>query len=214
MVYQTDTVVRDVRVALGENRSGERLILDGDPDTLSLDAVIRSKIEEAVRRVGLSAPAPLLEEGHLFGDSVYWRGDGSGAGWTLLPDDFMRLIAFRMSDWERTCYEAISAGDPRYALQSSRFRGVRGSVQQPVCAIVNRSEGKALEFYSSPGDDASVQLATYLPYPGTDRDGGIDISERGYTAVVYTAASLVLTAYGEDARAEQYSSLAKSILEQ
>jgi hypothetical protein len=211
MVYKIEVVERDVRIAIDENKTSEQLIGDEDIDTLSLDETIRSKIEEAVRSVGLSAPAHLLEEGHTFDDSIFWESDGSG--WILLPDDFMRLIAFRMSDWERTCYNAISVDDPLYDLQSSRYKGIRGNVQKPVCAIVNRPEGKALEFYSSNSEDAYVKRASYIPYPEIDDSGGIDISERCYTAVVYTIASLVLTAYGATDRASEMSAMAKSILE-
>ncbi len=211
MVYKIEVVEEDVRIAIDENKTSEQLISDEDIDTLSLNEVIRSKIVEAVRRVESSAPAYLLEEGHDFGDAVYWEDKCSG--WVLLPDDFMRLIAFRMSDWERTCYNAISVDDPLYDLQSSRYKGVRGNVQKPVCALVNRPEGKALEFYSCASEDAYVSRGTYIPYPEIDADGGIDISERCYPAVVYTTAALVLTAFGASDKAEQLNALAKSILE-
>nr|DAG38316.1 MAG TPA: hypothetical protein [Caudoviricetes sp.] len=211
MVYKIETVSQDVRIAIDENKTSEQLLGDEDIDTLSLNEIVRSKIEEAVRRVETTAPTFLLEEGHTFGDSVFWEDNNSG--WTLLPDDFMRLIAFRMSDWERTCHNAISVDDPLYDLQSSRFKGVRGNVQKPVCAVVNRAEGKALEFYSCNSEEAYVKRATYLPYPKIDDEEGIDISERCYTAVVYTTAALVLTAYGANDRAEQLNALAKSIME-
>lgn len=211
MVYKIPNIMRDVRIALDENKVSEQLIADEDIDTLSLNDIIRSKIEEAARRVESYAPVHFLEEGHDFGDAIYWADKGSG--WTLLPDDFMRLIAFRMSDWERTCYSAISADDPTYALQSSRYKGIRGNVQKPVCAVVNRAEGKALEFYSSKSTSAYVARASYLPYPKIDEDEGIDISERCYTAVVYTTASLVLTAYGASEKSAELNALAKSIFE-
>ncbi len=210
-MYNIETVSEDVRIAIDENKTSEQLLGDEDIDTLSLNEIIRSKIEEAVRRVETTAPTFLLEEGHTFGDSVFWEDNNSG--WTLLPDDFMRLIAFRMSDWERTCYNAISVDDPIYDLQSSRYKGVRGNTQKPVCAVVNRAEGKALEFYSCNSEEAYVKRATYLPYPEIDDEDGIDISERCYTAVVYTTAALVLTAYGANDRAEQLNALAKSIME-
>mgnify|MGYP004456052019 FL=1 len=210
-MYKIETVSQDVRIAIDENKTSEQLLGDEDIDTLSLNEIVRSKIEEAVRRVETTAPTFLLEEGHTFGDSVFWEDNNSG--WTLLPDDFMRLIAFRMSDWERTCHNAISVDDPLYDLQSSRFKGVRGNVQKPVCAVVNRAEGKALEFYSCNSEEAYVKRATYLPYPKIDDEEGIDISERCYTAVVYTTAALVLTAYGANDRAEQLNALAKSIME-
>ena len=211
MIYQVGKIMIDVRVALEQNNVSEQLITEEDIDTLSLDEVIRSKIEESARRVHTSAPKHLLEEGHNFGDSVFW-GDLE-SGWVLLPDDFMRLIAFRMSDWERTVYSAITSEDPLYAKQSSRYKGIRGNVQKPVCAIVNRPEGKALEFYSCKSEDAYVQRATYLPYPKIDNSGGIDICERCYKAVIYTVASLVCTAYGEGEKGTLLSNLAKSILE-
>ena len=211
MVYKIEVVERDVRIAIDENKTSDQLISDEDIDTLSLNDIIRSKIVEAVRRVESSAPVHYLEEGHVFGDAIYWENNGSG--WTLLPDDFMRLVAFRMSDWERTCYGAISVDDPLYDLQSSRYKGVRGNVQKPVCAVVMRPEGKVLEFYSCNSEEAYVKRASYIPYPEIDEDEGIDISERCYTAVVYMTAALVLTAYGDNERATQLTTLAKSIFE-
>lgn len=195
MIYKLAEIAREVRIAIDQNMTSEQLIATEDIETLSLEEIIRSKIVEAVRRVETSAPVHFLEEGHDFGDAVYWADLESG--WVLLPDDFMRLIAFRMSDWERTVYAAISVDDPLYAKQSSRYKGIRGNTQKPVCAIVNRAEGKALEFYSCNSEEAYVSRASYLPYPHIDEDDGIDISEKCFTAVTYTVAALVLTTYGE-----------------
>lgn len=211
MIYKLTEIARDVRIAIDQNMTSEQLIATDDIETLSLEDIIRSKIVEAVRRVETAAPVHFLEEGHDFGDAVYW-GDLE-SGWVLLPDDFMRLIAFRMSDWERTVYAAISVDNPLYTKQSSRYKGIRGNVQKPVCAIVNRAEGKALEFYSCNSEDAYVSRASYLPYPHIDEDDGIDISERCYTAVVYTVAALVLTTYGEADKASALTELAKSIFQ-
>ena len=211
MIYKLTEIARDVRIAIDQNMTSEQLIATEDIETLSLEDIIRSKIVEAVRRVETAAPVHFLEEGHDFGDAVYWGNLESG--WVLLPDDFMRLIAFRMSDWERTVYAAISVDDPLYAKQSSRYKGIRGNTQKPVCAVVNRAEGKALEFYSCNSQDAYVSRASYLPYPHIDEDDGIDISEKCYTAVIYTVAALVLTTYGEADKASAMTDLAKSIFQ-
>lgn len=211
MIYKLAEIAREVRIAIDQNMTSEQLIATEDIETMSLEEIIRSKIVEAVRRVETAAPVHFLEEGHDFGDAVYWADLESG--WVLLPDDFMRLIAFRMSDWERTVYAAISVDDPLYAKQSSRYKGIRGNVQKPVCAIVNRAEGKALEFYSCNSEEAYVSRASYLPYPHIDEDDGIDISEKCFTAVIYTVAALVLTTYGEAEKASALTELAKSILQ-
>lgn len=208
MIYQVERIARDVRTALDQNNISDQLLKDEDIDTLSLEEIIRSKIEEGARRVELNAPTHFLEEGHHFGDSIC-RGE-MGSGWILLPDDFMRLIAFRMSDWERTVYAAVSSDDPIYTRQSSRYPGIRGNIQKPVCAIVNRPEGKVLEFYSCKNENAQIDRATYLPYPTIDENDGIDICERCYRAVVYMTASLVLTAYGDAEKASLFTDLSKT----
>lgn len=213
MIYSLAEITREVRIAIDQNMTSEQLIVTGDIETLSLEDIIRSKVVEAVRRVESVAPVRFLEAGHNFGDAVYWGELESG--WVLLPEDFMRLISFRMSDWERTVYAAISVSDPKYAKQSSRYKGIRGNPQKPVCAIANRAEGRALEFYSCKSKDAYVARATYVPYPSIDEEtDSIDISEKCFTAVVYTVAALVLNTYGEADKASAMVELAKSILQQ
>lgn len=210
MIYQIQRIARDVRVAMDENKTSEQLIADEDIDTLSLDDIVRSKIVEAVRRVVTEAPVHLLDGGVPFGDAVYWRGKGSG--WTLLPDDFMRLLIFKMSDWERPVYEPITAADPQYQLQFSRYKGLRGNPQKPVVAIVSRAEGRVLELYSCKDTDATVEQAVYIPLPKVDCDGGIEIPERCYTSVVYQTASLVLASVGQADLSSIMSELSKQLL--
>lgn len=185
-----------VRVAIDMNRHDEPLIAEGDTDTLDIDTIIYSKLTDAVRMVEMEAPLSMLESGHDFVDENISIGK-DGKGFIILPNDFMRLIAFRMSDWHRTIFEAISESDPKYALQSSKWKGICGCPEKPVVAIVRRSEGKVLEFYSCNDDSASVAQASYLPYPHIDVDGGIDVAKECYRAAVYRAASLALASIGD-----------------
>ncbi len=209
-VYSLLEIAKDVRVALDMNTEDIPLLSVGDDDTLSLDAIIKSKVEEAVKRIHSEAPAYLLDGGNNFGDAVYWKDDT--CGWVLLPEKFMRLVAFKMSDWERTVYSAITTDEPEYAKQSSRFKGLRGTPQKPVCAIGIRPEGRVLEFFSCKSREACVSSAIYIPYPEIDRYEHIEICERCYNAVVYMTASLTLAAMGETERGQLFTELAKSAL--
>lgn len=210
MIFQIDKIMQDVRICLDQNMESDALIESGDIDTLALDDIIRSKILEAVQRVHMDAPNYLLEGGHNFGDAVYWRELESG--WVLLPPDFMRLVVFEMDDWEQAVYQAISTDDPEYEKQRSRFKGIRGTAQRPVCAIAIRPEGRVLEFYSCKSEDAQVSRAMYIPYPKIDEDNGVDICERCYNAVVYTAAGLTLLTCGEVEKGNAVSELAQTFL--
>ena len=196
MTVQAEEMARAVRVAIDMNKGDEPLIMEGDTDTLTFDEIIYAKLADAVRLVEMEALLSMLESGHDFGEQDIYINK-TGKGFIILPDDFMRLIAFRMSDWTRTVYEAISESDPQYALQSSRFKGICGNPEKPVVAIVRRAEGKVLEFYSCRTDEATVAQAVYLPYPRIDADGGIDVAEDCYRAAVYRAASLALASVGD-----------------
>lgn len=210
MIYNVQEIARDVRVCLDQNMVSDQLLLSEDVDTLALDDIIKSKIVEAVARVHGNAPAHLLEEGHNFGDAVYW--DELESGWVLLPQDFMRLIVFEMSDWKHAVYTAISASDPEYALQRQGIKALRGTAQRPVCVIASRPEGRVLEFYSCKSSNAYVTKGQYIPYPGIDENDGVDISERCYTAVIYTIASLVLLTMGENEKSMALGEASKTAL--
>lgn len=191
-------MIRAVRVAIDMNRKDDSLFIEGDTDTLSLNEIIGEKLVDAIRIVEMEAPLSMLESGHDFGGRETLFISEDGKGFIILPQNFMRLVAFRMSDWKRTVFEAISETDPEYKKQSSKWKGICGNVEKPVVAIVRRAEGKVLEFYSSNDSTATVAQASYIPFPRIDRDGGIDVAEDCYRAAVYRAASLTLASVGDE----------------
>lgn len=195
MIYKSSVMLRDVRVMMDKNSVSPLLGGVLDIDQLSVDEIILSNLVKAVRNVHTVAPVYLLEQGHRIGDSVYWNGDGSG--WVLLPDDFMRLVVFEMSDWSRPVYDVLPPADAAFPLQHSRWKGVRGTSEKPVCVLSVRQEGKVLEFYSCKSEDAYIVNDVYLPYPRLDANDGIDISERCYDAAVYECASLTFGTLGD-----------------
>lgn len=208
MVYKVADIIRDVRIVMDTNDIDASLLADKDTDTLQLDDIIRSVIVDAVKTIEINAPAQFLDSGYNFGDQLYWNEDGSGK--VLLPLDFMRLIVFRMSDWDMPVYTAITETNPIYALQHSRFGGIRGNWQKPVCAIVKRPEGNVLEFYSCKDETATIDSAIYIPIPRIEEDA-IEISERCYRAVVCQCAGLTASILGENKSATLIE-LAKGML--
>ena len=179
MLYTTQQIIRDSRIAMG-------LDLREDPwlsrsECLNADDVIMSRIEAAARQAAQSAESDQLGLGKPLRQEICWQGN---AGWLLLPDDFMRLLIFQMSDWHRPVTAAITPASPLYALQSSRFEGLRGCPQRPLCAVVMRPEGLSLEFYSCASQDAAIARAQYAPLPTLRPDGSIEIPELIYPKVI------------------------------
>lgn len=201
MLYPIDTVRAMVRKSLDENEVSTALIAqNADTDTLSLNAIIEQKIEQAARLVQEMSPRKLLDEGVAFPDTtITWDAEpGKGSGHVPLPADYQRLCSFRMSDWHRPVNEAIAEGDAAYVIQSSRFKGVHGGPWRPVCAVATRSRGRVMEFYSCEGgENVSVTIARYYPYPSIS-GGQIRICKDLLQPTIEYAAGLASIAIGEE----------------
>lgn len=213
MEYSVTDLTREILVAMDMNERQEALIKQGDTDTLTLEEIIVSKIAQAARVVESNAPVWLLDSGRALSGSITFAKEiGKGRGRMKLPDDFMRLITFKMSDWERAVTQPILETDPQYLLQSSRFAGLRGNPQRPVVAIVSEPTGLVLEFWSCVGGEAvSLQRGRYLPIPKI-KEGGIDICEKLKDAVVLYAAYLTCLSTGHTEQAEGLLEQSKQLI--
>lgn len=196
--YNVDDVVRDIRITLDNNMSSKALADLGDVDTLSLDDIVKSKICPAARIVETAAPYLLLGRGEAFTGTIYWpQSVGMGSGHIQLPDDFLRLVCFQMSDWDRPVFSAIGEDSPEYIRQSSKYGGIRGNTHRPVVAVVHWSTGLELEFYScTAGAGVYVKRARYIPIPKITADK-VNLCEKLYDAIVLKAASMVAQTYQE-----------------
>lgn len=201
MEYSVSDIVNDVRVALDENvRTGSGIVAQleelGDPDTLTLDDIIESKVEDAARLVLENAAHWLLGEGIAIpGSLIVPRETGYVTGTMELPEDFLRLLTFKMSSWRMPVTVAVTEDSPLYEVQSSPYAGVRGNPERPVVAITHQGDGSSgllLECYSCTEGDTLVK-ARYIAVPKVS-GGKIVLPGKLYRAVVYRTASLTALA--------------------
>lgn len=196
MLYTASNIVKDVRVALDENDTLTALI-SSDSDTLTLDQIIIQKIPHAVRDISLAAPASMLSDAPAL-PTVPIQWDGFGNGHITLPVDFLRLVSFRMSDWQKAVTGIITETDARYSQQHSIYSGVRGNAIKPIVAIVETANGRRLEFFSCDSETAVVALAKYVADPEKISDE-IEVCRDIYKAVLYYASALTAAAVGNAA---------------
>jgi hypothetical protein len=207
-------ILRDVRIAMELNPKTTPLTDVGDVGTLALNDIITSKILDGIIAVESVAPIRLLDSSEsLTGYTINWASDLEYSGYVILPENFMRLISFKMSDWLRPVTQAINETDDLYLAQRADVKGVRGNYQKPVCAIVQSNYGPILEFYSCKSQTASIQSAVVRNYPTIDSEGGVDISAKCYQAVIYYIAGLVFSTYNDTERANTMYQLSKAELE-
>jgi hypothetical protein len=214
MEYNVSDIVQEAKVALDENVSSAALAELGDVDTLKLEEIIESKVVDAAMVIEQNAPAYMLDSGKAFGESIGWDGQpGYGAGYIHLPDDFMRLVCYQMSDWDYAVTVAITEDSPQYQMQRSRFAGVRGNPQKPVVAITSQPIGLVLEFFSCySGENAFIKKARYIPIPRI-KNGKIDLCEKLKRAVVYYTAYLAALSLGNGDAAAAMLATARELAE-
>lgn len=195
MIYRLPEIVERVRMAMGRGASPRPMIHCRDPDVVDLDAIIASRISQGVEKAYLEAPADRLREASrdFSGQGIYWHecADGTWSGHVALPDDFLRLVVFGMSDWSRPVFDAVDCRSARGGLVASRFCGVRGSPQRPVAVLTDMPEGRVLEFHSCYSDSEHIAQAVYCPVPKIDEYGGVDIAESMIHDVADCIAALV-----------------------
>ncbi|MCC8071322.1 MAG: hypothetical protein LIO90_05935 [Bacteroidales bacterium] len=196
--YSVAQVTADVRRRLNHNAPAPELIAADDLDTLLLDDRVRELLLPTLTDLYLAVPYTHLCFGHHFGQDVGWHTGGSvGAfsGWVPLPDDYLRLVVFQMSDWERPVVEAQTIDHPSYLLQRSAATGLRGTPERPRCFIAVRPEGLVLEFYSCLSQQATVGQALYQPRPTFITPDHVDIPPLCYHPLIGRLAA-ALTANG------------------
>ena len=74
------------------------------------------------------------------------HGNMDGSGYVVLPEGFLRLLEFRMAEWERSVTEAAEPGSVVAQMQGNRY--LRGGVCKPVCVYGKRDGEAVLEYYT------------------------------------------------------------------
>ena len=108
---------------------------------------------------------------------LQWSGlPGRGMAVLPLPDDFLRLLSIRLSDWARPA-RIICDTDPACRWQAMPFTGIRGNPSRPVAVVTAYPSGRVAELYSSTaGPEVRVVMAQYVPVPRL-RDGVLSLPE-------------------------------------
>lgn len=182
-----------------------------DPGT-EIQGLFRQNLPQTLQALLLQAPPKLLDADHSFKHAqIHWDSGqpGFGSGWIELPQDFLRLVLFQMSDWNYPVTEPIHPGQPAYAMQKTHYTGVRGSRQRPVVAVVPKENGKILEFYASATPGAAIAQAAYCPLPKIT-DGAYAVPDRLVYPLTIKLAADTAAVIGE---ADKAAALNKMLLE-
>lgn len=124
--------------------------LESEPNVSDpLDLYINGLLDEAAKNVLQTAPKHICPVKQSLESAVANATDNK-IGFVKCPDDYLRLFAFRMTEWKRQVEDPITTNTPLYLEQSNKY--TRGGTAKPVVAINQRyivdAVYKVLEYYS------------------------------------------------------------------
>lgn len=234
MEVSVSKIMERVRVLLDQNEE-QSALLEDDVDQLTLDDIIRSRIETAARNVVLNAPLYMVGElgtDTPWGDNqsadehITWSsrtlGDGRIMYWGQmpLPENVVRFVRLKMSGWERCAHEGdvVEENTPDFERQfNSKWLGLIGNAHDPVVCIRSASSGKELLFFSCTSKEETVEEMMVIPRPciqvtdeATDDTTTLTIPEGLFEAVCYNTAGLTMEILGKNA--EPFYTVAKELL--
>ena len=205
-----------VRVTLDENQVESEYLATGT-DNMELDEIIRAKLPDAARAIVEMCPLSLLNADTLALDTQSQVKNEDRSGYIELPEDFLRLVSFKLKSWNRTVTTVADEGSPTDLMQRNPF--TRGTPLKPVCVFGHRADGRRiLEYFTAGGDDRGrpvhdIERATYVPDPvvehGTEGDT-LPIPHLLRAAVVNYCAGLVEISRDNAAAGELFLKLATS----
>lgn len=204
MQYAESTIIKDVRVAIDENTTITSLTgPDGttfDTDTLEMEEIIKSKIADGVNAVRKAAPLSMLDLSRKASGTdwpITWIDEEKCIGEVAVPEDYLKLAMFKMSDWAHAVTTPVQADSAMYHQQFSEWKGVRGNPSRPNIAIVtDMATGESvIQFFSCDSTAATAEL-TYVKRCDEADNGNYDIETPIYRAAVLKTAALVAATYG------------------
>ena len=214
MLYPVDDIVRQVKILLDQNQEEHPIIVEED-NTLELKDIILQKILHAARHLLETSDVSLIDYGKS--DTTISPVEISEIGWGELsawkfavPDDYLRLLTLRMSDWRRSVHTAIPFESAEYSQLQSSSIGITGNPERPFVAECQRigtrnnavAEWRELEVYTSATGE--VVDFRYCPIPvyeenETDHSLYLNFPEKLYRLLLYQTGSLVAATYKDAA---------------
>lgn len=128
-------------------------------DENSMDTIIESLLDESAREILLKAPIYRLKVTSAT-PSAQKNSSDSTTGYIQVPEDFLRLVSMRMSDWQRPVVQLALQGDAVAMRQSNRH--IRGGVAKPVGVLAKNEKGIVVEYYSTNAAEHSVSEFLYI----------------------------------------------------
>jgi hypothetical protein len=184
------TLINLVKIKLDElvpEGEGVKYDLETEPNISDpLDLYINGLLDESATNLLQVAPKHLCPVSQS--ENVATANTDEKTGYVKVPDDYLRLYSFKMTEWEREVNDPITTDDPKYKMQSSLY--VRGGVAKPILVITHKYISDAIyrifEYYSV-NSAHTIERFLYIPETAAE-----DLDDKLYPALTWICAGKIL----------------------
>lgn len=201
MLISLEDIIKEVKSILDEN-AVDTTVFDSQDN---INSVITSCVENGILSVHSSCDVFMLDSKECSNIPTI---NSDLTGTVKLPDDFMRLVSFKMKSWLTSVNSFVQEDSNEYKMQKDIY--TRGTVDNPVCAIINGKE--KIELFSCKDKDDEVESYLYVPIPKIDTTKKeVFISRMLKNAIIYRIAGFTLVSFG-DPRSENFINISKTFM--
>lgn len=182
-----------------------------DYEDTYFDNIVRSKIGTAIRWCAMYADVSMLSDGTSSGllktETATFE---AGTSRFKLPDDTLRLVRVRASDWYKAVMKFISEDSEEYLMQSDETS--KATYDRPVAALLLTSPQQVEVFPLTEGATVEYTVAYWPNVDASDDSCDIPISYKLRSAFIYYLAFLVMAAHSDMNKANAMLAIAKQHL--
>lgn len=173
----------------------------GCPDDSPVEVLADRLLDECCSEVLAKAPAWRLTGAFCMNPAI---DETESCGYVEVPDDFIRLLEFKMTEWHRPVTVAYEAGSDMALKQYNRF--MRGGVCKPACVLSHHRSRRVIEYFSV-ASKHTVERFIYVPLcPAEELPASLQ------DVLVWFCASRVLLVTGRAAEATAAYEMGVSLL--
>lgn len=202
-------IVNKVRAIMNETGEEAKLSLLSE-DTVKLDEYIKSVIPDAVNIIITNSLVRCVNK--KSGEASVAVSRENGMGYIILPDDYVSLIAFKLSGWKRMVAILYPITSEEYKAQRNEF--TRSGIRKPMCFLNCNEIGQRILEYYAIGTPNPATVETFVYEGKYNSDEGIDLSANDSLAIAvcYMCASLVCSIFENEKTAKEMQTISLNLI--
>lgn len=205
---ERSALINKVKTRIDEvSASGDVIVDVGVENTKPFDSIIDELLDESALEILLKAPFYRLPVYKVTNLTAKKDTNDDRIGSITLPNDFIRLVSFKMKGWLQPVLSFALPGDAVAIKQSNKY--IRGGVAKPVAVLYKDDTSMYINYYSvASASDHEVTEFNYIKR--LTADGITD--DQLVDAMCWICAGKTLGVLGEKSLAELCYENAKGLM--